>query len=112
MQIELLSEAQADAVLTQPLEMGLHKHLADHTTKTIEEHHKRIYGCRHCTQRRLATADEPMQDVEAASYSTANLPAVVKPATSDAAKPRHAPETEPKIVLRDFNALRSHVKSK
>jgi hypothetical protein len=110
MEISLLTEQQANVVLTQPLEMGLHKHLADQTVKTVQEHHKRIYGCRHCTQRRPNTvADEPMEVAEPTPHPAANPPGAVEP---NAANPHHAPEAEPKLVLRDFNALRSHAKAK
>jgi hypothetical protein len=50
MRISLLSEAEAESALTQPLEMGLCRALADKAFKTRKELAKKVYGCRHCAQ--------------------------------------------------------------
>jgi hypothetical protein len=115
MKITFLSVAQADAILAQPLEMGLHKHLADRTRKTVQQHHERIYGCRHCTQVRPTgtIADEAMEAVEPTPLpAEATEPDAATSAPAWRTQAWHDAKAEPKVVLRDYNALRSHCKAK
>jgi hypothetical protein len=139
MQISLLSEAEADAILIQPLEIGLHKRLTDRSHKVLHEQQQCIYGCRHCTQERPIVASsssaailvgggaEGTREPVAAQGQTTDLQMAdnvvdqtrgldgessKQAARSNKKSNRHKAETAPKQVLRDFNALRSHVKAK
>jgi hypothetical protein len=57
MQISLLSEAEANALLVRPLEIGLCKLVVDKAFRARKEQAKKIYGCRHCAQSASETAN-------------------------------------------------------
>lgn len=90
MQMTLLSEAEADAILTQPLELGLCRSLLQ---KVPEKNQKDVIalsdtlGCRHCLQAIDITTKAP--------------------AGQNHTQP-HPPRKE---KLRNLNALRSHLKA-
>jgi hypothetical protein len=119
----LLPQAEADRILQQPLELGLLRELTRNVNKTRKAQHALpVYGCRHCSQPAsvsalLRTAPMPtsipesngiVDGIQTAEADAATGTAFASMATS-AAQQDSQPKRKEK--LRDFNALRSHLKS-
>lgn len=112
----LLTPSEADRFLVQPLEMGLCKELMKTSVKAKKEQTTKVFGCRHCFQS-VAPVFQAIGTPPTAPG--VNVPPVGAPPNVPAA---NAPlvaaaigfathQNAQKEKLRDFNALRSHLKA-
>jgi hypothetical protein len=106
MQLSLLSKAEADSILINPVEYGLCAELMGRGP-VIEELRGAIeYGCRHCHQVRPAASST------SADATSADVP-VAEPVRNLQTPHANKPVTEAKQPkLYTFDGLRSHCKAK
>ena len=119
MSIELLPQAQANALIGEPFEHGAVSQLTGRSDSAQEEREKRIYTCRHCTQARSASSSVEGTQPSVPTLSTSeHMPSNSSPAESSSAprgrtrgsQPTAGREKGPRVFT--FNGLRSHAKEK
>ena len=111
MQIDLLSEAEANAILCTPLELGLATQLLSSDSDAIAKRDEKIFGCRHCQQSRPQTspAAATHQDV---SVTRGPSQSAKDPKSGKSATIQRAAKTTSVKKLYNFNGLRSHLQEK
>ncbi|KAJ7512674.1 hypothetical protein B0H11DRAFT_1946827 [Mycena galericulata] len=115
MEMSLLSQADAVAVLLAPVEKGLAMKLIGHDDYGNKRVQKTwVYGCRHCHQHALPPppVEEKAPEPEAATDQMVGSDAQAE-GESKTAEPEKKEKTQKKQPKRfEFNGLRSHLKEK
>jgi hypothetical protein len=112
MDMSLLSQPDADAIVVAPIEKGLAMRLMGHDDFKAKQTQKTwVYGCRHCEQHVLPIvekAPEPAPEAEATDDKMAEEQTEVP--AEEPVKNEKNQKKQPKRF--EFNGLRSHLKEK
>ncbi|KAJ7927542.1 hypothetical protein B0H13DRAFT_2312484 [Mycena leptocephala] len=112
MDMTLLSQPDADAIVVAPIEKGLAMRLMGHDDFKAKQTQKTwVYGCRHCEQHVLPIvekAPEPAPEAEATDDKMAEEQTEVP--AEEPVKNEKNQKKQPKRF--EFNGLRSHLKEK
>ncbi|KDQ59335.1 hypothetical protein JAAARDRAFT_78089 [Jaapia argillacea MUCL 33604] len=105
-QLQVLTNIEAEAILRQhPLTLGLHAKITDPSWSNIAKRTAKVFGCRHCVKPSHEPAIQPRTAPEVQPEAESGEIVAVNPDTLQI-KPQK------KVVLWDYNALRSHMKGK
>ncbi|KAJ7892743.1 hypothetical protein B0H14DRAFT_2335164, partial [Mycena olivaceomarginata] len=118
MNMTLLAQAAADALVVAPIEKGLTKRLMGHDDFKVKREQKAWrYGCRHCEQHippppveKKATEPEVAPGEKAVEQKEGSDKMVVEEQPELSSQKEKNPKKQPKRF--EFNGLRSHLKEK
>ncbi|KAJ7155483.1 hypothetical protein C8R43DRAFT_1000071 [Mycena crocata] len=107
MDMSLLTQAEADALVVAPVDNGLPMRLMGHDDYSIKRIQKNwIFGCRHCQQQHPPPIEETVPEPE---HNIGDIEAPTE-ANTEPVKKDKTQKKKPKRF--EFNGLRSHLKEK